>query len=173
MNRAVDSQISPATLGDIVELSQNMRAADRLEVLALTGENSAEVAHDSFERSKETWAFRVGGELVCVWGVADIWGELLDAGAVGVVWMLTTDAILRHKKSFFMAAKEFFPTLFDRWGTLVNVIDVRHEKALRWGKRMGFVFAEPRPLGVEGLDFQPFTVTLEDFQCAQSQQSPR
>ena len=165
--------ITPATFGDVVELGVGMREADRLEVRASTGRDPRDAVRESFEGSKEAWSLRIDGELICMWGVADIWDDLLAQGVVGVVWMLTTDAIERHKGGFIKAAHEFFPTLFERWGTLVNAVDIRHEKALRWGERMGFVFLEPRPFGFEGRDFRLFTVTLEDYLCAQSQQSPR
>lgn len=168
MSKVGDSKISPATLGDIVELSQNMREADRLEVLASTGKGPFLAAYESFNLSKESWALRIDGDLICVYGVAPLHEDtLLVSDTSGIVWMLATEAIGRHKKAFLKLSKEVFPTLFERWGTLVNAVDVRHEKALRWGKRMGFVFGPSRLFGEEGLLFKPFTVTLEDHRCAQ------
>jgi hypothetical protein len=46
---------------------------------------------------------------------------------------------------------------------LVNAIDCRHVKAIRWGERLGLRFDEARPFGTAGLPFRQFAVKLEDL----------
>lgn len=166
--------VKDAGIQDVIALGETMREADQLEVRALTGKDPRQALLESFAQSLAPQVLYVDDEVIAMWGVAEMEGTLLGGGEfAGMVWMLTSEAIERHKRTFLETALEIFPTLFKQKKVLYNAIDIRHEKAMRWGKRMGFQFQKPHPMGVEGRDFAPFTVTLQEFQCAQSQQSPR
>lgn len=161
-------EIIAARYRDIDAIGRDMRQADVDEVDASLGVDPFEALARSYFGSKECWVASVDGEPLCMWGVS----EVCDLGLrVGCVWMLTTNAVDRHKREFVQACIEVLPALFERWDVLVNAIDARHEKAIRWGRRLGFVFQPPRPWGPKGLDFCMFKVTKEDVACALSTMS--
>lgn len=142
---------------DLEALAANMRAEDRAECEAATGcANMLAVVRDSFAASSECWRLRVNGSLVCVWGVVP-----LPGGSRGVVWMLGTDAVERFPVAFWRVCRTVVPELAAKWAVLVNAIDIRHEKAIRWGERLGFAFGAPIAHGARGMPFLPFVLVKE------------
>lgn len=146
------SEIRPATRADIANLAMNLRKEDRDELLASDGPDVYETILDSFERSEESCVLLIDGELACAWGVVrSPFG--LGSVADGVVWMLSTNVVEKKPKAFWQMSKRVLPELVGRWGMLVNAIDVRHEKAIRWGKRLGFRFTK---VAISGIGQKPF-----------------
>ncbi len=159
----------PPTYWDCLRLATDIRNADRLEITASSGKDPATVIFDAVRRSSECYAVFFGDKLACIWGVV-MYSKSFVCGAVGVGWLLTTDAIEKAPKLFWKHCLEVLPSVLSRWDVLINAIDVRHAQALRWAKRLGFRLAEPEPFGVYGMDFQPFRVEKGDL-CVNQPQS--
>jgi hypothetical protein len=153
--------ICRADIGHAYDLAEALREADRLEVEAATGRDVLPVLIESIETSSEAWAVHVDGRLLCVWGVVPLEESLL--GRVGAGWLLTTDLVERYAKAFWRLCLRLLPGLLERWDLLVNAIDVRHEKAIRWARRLGFNLQAPAPFGAAGLPFCAFTVHRGDL----------
>ncbi len=164
--KPVRIQTVAATDAHGLELAERLRAADRDEVLASSGDVSlVDVILDGLRKSAEAWATLFDGRLACVWGVVPMSDDLVG-GRIGCGWLLTTQEVERHPKALWKASLAALPALLDRWDELVNAIDVRHLQALRWAVRLGFRLEAPAPFGAAGRDFCRFTVSKEDLRCA-------
>ena len=157
---AVEVTIDIATPKDGEALATRLRPVEADEVRASSGKEPADVIRESLAASDEAWAIRFNGELALIFGVVLLDDSVLT-GRIGVAWLLTTDLVERFPKAFWVLSRRMLRFLLERWDALVNAIDVRHEKAIRWAKRLGFHLDEPQPFGAAGLDFQPFRVTKE------------
>jgi hypothetical protein len=151
------SEIRPAVESDAAVLAMTIRQEDREEIVASDGPDVYDTILESVRRSEEAWALLIDGELACIWGVVRS-PNGLGSVADGVVWMLSTNVINRKPKTFWRECKRLVPELVARWGLLVNAIDIRHEKAIRWGNRLGFRFTNVSRFGIGGNLFAFFSV---------------
>lgn len=157
---AASLTVSCPSAADVAELAANMRQADRDEIAASHGGEAIDVVSESVRASSESWALRINGRLACIWGVVPIASTGL-AGGRGVVWMLTTSVVERFPVAFWRFCRDAVRDLVQRWAVLVNMIDLRHEKAVRWAERLGFAFAAPVPVGPDRVPFVPFVIVRE------------
>ena len=141
--------IRPATAEDAVELAKTMRPEDAAEVYASGGFDPATAVLESFRLSVNPQVALIDGELAAMWGVAPI--NL--ATGFGVVWMLTGAAVWKAPLLFLRASKREVERLASHWNCLVNAIDARYERAVRWAKWLGLKVDAPRPFGFLGLPF--------------------
>lgn len=146
---------------DCLEIASIMRDADIAEIYASSGKEPLEVLINSLAVSTESYLACYRGLPVAVFGVVPADVSYLTDPKVGIVWMLTTEVVRQCPKAFWQECKRGLRLLLERWDVLLNAVDCRHEKALRWGSRLGFVFEPPESFGVHGLPFQRFSVTKE------------
>lgn len=149
MNRYV----VPAHRDHIFYLASNMAKADRDECSAL-GMGPFRALEDSLGRSAIAWTGMVDHDSpVCIFGVCPV--DIL--AGIGSPWLLGTDEIKDHAKTFLKLNKQYVPRMLDLFPILMNVVDARHETAIRWLKHLGFRFDEqPISMGVWGEDFLRF-----------------
>jgi hypothetical protein len=152
MNRIV----VPAHLDHIDWIARNMSDADRAEIAASAGISPRLALVQSLEASAAAWTGLVGDSRpVCMFGVSPI--DIL--GGVGCPWLLTTEELPRHAKTFLKLNREYVPKMLDVFPHLVNWVDVRHEVAIRWLKWLGFRFDEnPVAYGPYEMPFLRFTM---------------
>lgn len=162
-------EILPATGRDMIELSSGIRDVERDEVQASTGLELLSVLARGLADSEEVWALRFDGALAGVWGVVPRIDSAIT-GKCGYGWLLTTDLVDEKPITFWKTCIAVIPALLNRWDELVNAIDVRHEKALRWASRLGFQLEDPAPYGAMGLPFQVFRVRKRDLLYPQQRQ---
>lgn len=160
---AVEVEARVATADDAQELAARLRSVEVDEVRASSGCEPLPVIIEAIGASSEAWAVSFDGRLAFVWGVVGMTDTIL-AGRTGAAWLLTTDLVERHSKAFWQYCLRELPSLLARWDVLLNEIDARHEKALRWARRLGFQVDEaPEPFGAQGLPFYAFRVTKGDL----------
>jgi hypothetical protein len=148
--------IVPATPEHADALAPRMRAADVAEVLASDGHAPAEALRYAIAASTEAWAWLVDGEVGAIWGL----GLLSFVGDVWTPWLLTSELVDRFPKAFVRGCREQLGQL--GWHhVLVNFIDARHARALRWAKALGFELGEAVPYGPAGLPFRRITLRGE------------
>ncbi len=161
---AVDVAIDPATAADAEELAPRLRPEEIAEVLAADGMEPLQALLESVSVSQEAYAVRLNGEVAFIFGVMLV-DESPDCGRIGAAWLLSSGLVDRYPVTFWRISKNMLPWLLERWDALINAIDVRHTKAIRWAKRLGIPLREPAPFGAAGQDFCCFLVTREDL-CA-------
>lgn len=138
---------------DINAMVENMRPLDRQEIQASSGDDIHEALRRALSISTYRYAAAVDGELAMLGGVTTV--SLL--GGVGSPWLLGTTlldrvpgALTRGCMGYLEGAKKQFPIL-------VNYVDARNVKAIRWLKRLGFTISDsPVPYGPKGLPFYKF-----------------
>ena len=157
---APEVTIAHATPEDAELLAAQLRPVEADEVRASSGKEPLPILLESVGMSDEAWTIRFNGELALIFGVV-LLDESEDAGRIGCAWMLTTSLVERYPILFWKLCLKMLPFLMARWDALINSIDARHTKAVRWAKRLGFDLDEPRPFGAHGLDFHPFIITRE------------
>ena len=113
-----------------------MRQADRKECEALTGLPPQLVLPQAITRPR-VWTWEEGGEPVAMGGV--------DASIpdVGVIWMTSTDAIVKHRVKFLReTCKPMLDRLHEDFPILTNMVDARNTLHHRWLRWLGFVFTQ-------------------------------
>ena len=151
-----------ATPRHAVKLARQLRDPDRAEI-AVLGIEPVDVILESIRISAFADAIYIAGDLIGIYGIAPMKPDSGDGVKRGVLWLLTTDAIERYPKTFHQWAKHWLRQHLDEWDELINTIDTRHEKAMRWCQRLGVRFTEPLEVPGTGVRFAPFTLTKEDF----------
>jgi hypothetical protein len=139
-------QIVKATPELAAQMAPLLRAEDCDEVLAAKRWTPIEALLHSLEVTPNPWALLIGGAPVAMWGVEPVCAH----AGVGVAWMLGTSEIGKHRLLFWRLCLEEVARLLRSWNVLINWIDARYEKSLRWAQRLGFVLDEPRPFGPDG-----------------------
>jgi hypothetical protein len=158
---AVEVRIVPATAALARELAPRMRPAEVDEVRASGRHTPLGALLAGLEASSIAHAALFDGKVACMWGVVPMrWSALV--GRIGAVWLLTSDLVERHPKAFWRGCRAELPRLFESCDMLVNAIDARHDKAVRWARRLGFPLEEPQAFGADGLPFHWFRVRKED-----------
>ncbi len=143
----------------IYHIANNMNPADKDECAAL-GLGPFKALLDSFHRSVISWTGMVDDRPVCMFGVSPI--DIL--GGIGCPWLLGTDELKKHAKTFMKLNRLYVPKMLDLFPVLSNYVDVRHETAIRWLKWLGFRFdPEPIEYGVSRLPFYKFKMEKEDM----------
>ncbi len=151
----------PAKWDHIHYIAEHMSEADRNEVAAAVGIPPSDALYDSWVASVVCWTGMVDERPVCMFGVSAV--DIL--GGVGAPWLLGTDDLPRHAKTFLRLNREYIPKMLDVFPALINWVDVRHVVAIRWLRRLGFEFdAQPVVYGPWGMEFYRFT--MEKNKCA-------
>lgn len=144
-------EIRPLREGDIEALLANMRQPDRDEVEA-AGQDVENGVISSVQMSAMCWAAEINGRLACLFGVAPI--SLL--GGVGAPWLLGTDVLDRHPRALIRNTGPYLDAMRSAFPHLVNYVDARNTRSIRWLKALGFRFQPAQPYGPRGFAFHRF-----------------
>jgi hypothetical protein len=144
--------IRGARRDDVAPLAASMRPEDAAEVLAAAGQTPAEALADCLERSILAYSLEADGELIAMFGLA---GPLI--GDRVVVWALTGAGADRHPLSFHRLSRAVVARFLELYPALENMVDARHEKSLRWLRRLGAEIEPAQPYGAAGFPFHHIT----------------
>ncbi|EMT2447110.1 DUF2833 domain-containing protein [Acinetobacter baumannii] len=145
-------EIRKPTDRDIRILVENMREADKEELRAYFNDNYEWIVKTSVKYSRDAWAVVVNGKLLFICGV----GLTSMIGCVGCPWLLGTDHIANHPKEFFKQSKKILSEMLQDYDKLINYVYTKNNNAIRYLKRLGFIFSEAKPHGANGELFYPF-----------------
>lgn len=150
----------PATLEHARQLAGVMRPQDRAELHASGWPDPYAGLAEALWRSDEAWVALFDGEVAAMWGVGPV--DNADRSVMeghGVAWLLTGRAVELHPKQFLRMCRPAVGQLLKRFPVLVNAVDARYTRALRWAKWLGFhVSAETVSVGRELMPFHPITM---------------
>jgi len=149
-------ELREPTSYDVEYLISNMRQPDIDELMALVG-NVANVVKESVRLSNYKWSVYANNEFVCIFGI----GSPTLLSDTGIVWMLGTDLLEKHKGSFIRHSREYIEAMLDVYPYLTNFVDARNKRTIRWLKFMGFTFKEAKILGKARLPFHQFEMRKE------------
>jgi hypothetical protein len=134
------------------QMATHLRKEDFDEAFATTGESPHLGVKESWDNSIRKWIIFKGDAPVGAFGVR----PLTMFSDIGIVWLLGTDGLSKIKKFFVKISKPIIAEMMNDFKILVNFVDMRYTKAVRWLKWCGFQFDEPAPFGALGLPFSKF-----------------
>jgi RimJ/RimL family protein N-acetyltransferase len=138
---------------DAARLAAEMRPADRAEVEAASGPDVERALDQAIRLSTHCWAAERDGELLALFGFAPV--SLI--GGIGSPWFLGTPAVDPLPGALTRMARRYVQSIRETaYPVLVNYVDARNRRSVRWLKRLGFTVFAPEPYGVAGLPFHRF-----------------
>lgn len=149
----------PAKPEHIDAIAPLMRKADADECYATSFRNPREALEFSLAASTLAWTVLKDGEPVCMFGVGA--QSLFDF--TGHPWMLGTDAVDSFGREFLRQNKEYVVRMMEAHPFLVNYVDCRNKKSIKWLKWLGFIFDNPASYGTMGLPFHRFYMIRENY----------
>ena len=145
-------QVVPTELSHMEELSHTMRSADVRECWAA----NHYAPYDALKHSLyHTHAPKTGlwnRKVICIWGV----GKITHLSKEGIPWMLTSNLVDTHYREFLRRGPELVMNIKKEAVVLLNMVDSRNKRAIRWLKWLGFIIHDPVPFGPDGMLFHPF-----------------
>lgn len=153
---AVDVEIRPATQEDLLHLLGDMRQADWDEVEAAAGDVRAALL-DGARASLWVDACVIDGELACVFGVAPLRGLL---GKQAAPWMLGTPWIDKNPSVLIAESRKYVARMVGQYPHLLNCVDARNKRSIRWLKWLGFTIHPAAPYGEAQLPFHLFEMKV-------------
>ena len=144
-------EVRPATDELLAEIASRPRQADVDELWA-AGRLTPDEAMRMGLRFGDTHVGIVDGEPVCAFGVTPI----SSLTGLGAPWMVGSTALDAHFRGFLRGCGPVVEAMLERWPCLVNYVDARNQRAVKWLKWLGFSILPPEPYGVDGLLFHPF-----------------
>lgn len=149
------TELIPTTQEHVEWVSRRARKADTDELWA-AGYLSPEACMRSGASRGVAITGLIDQEPVAVWGVVPASIVL----GIGVPWMVTTRALDDDARArvFLRACRAGLATITDGYDILMNYVDARNGRAIRWLRFMGFdVDPVARPYGAMRLPFHRFT----------------
>lgn len=140
------------TMIDVVELVDNMRAADRKECELATGMDAMGAVQISIGFSDRVAAVRVDGKLACIYGVCP---SVLD-NRIGIPWMLGTPEMDRWPTVILKVSRACVEDMLKTYHEILNWVHADNTRSIAWLKRLGFEVGEPAPYGPRGAQFCQF-----------------
>lgn len=144
--------VRPLADGDLQDLIARMRQADIDEVLAASGDIEASLV-EGVRESVWLRAVDIDGQLACVFGLVALDGLL---GTRAAPWLLGTVTLERHPAVLLRHAPDYVAAMQSAYPHLLNFVDARNGKAVRFLRWLGFTLQPAQPYGVSGLPFHRF-----------------
>ena len=147
--------VVPAHVDHLFYLANHMAEDDRRECEAL-GFGPLRALRRSLELSVFSWTGMLtpGMKPVCMWGLIPFGGLLSGQAAP---WFSSTDELGRHRVFFVKRNRKFLRRMLDLYPHLTDYVDVRHKRAIRWLKWLGFtVGPEIKTFGPNSMPFYKF-----------------
>lgn len=147
--------VRSAAIQDVSFIAKNIREADRQEVWAASHMTPFQALKISFLISRDiVFTGLADGVPVCIFGVKP--PSML--GTVAVPWLIGTDDIPLHSRTFLRESKKFVEGLKERFPVMENYVDARNVEAVRWLQWVGFSVYYPKPYGPDNLPFHRFVM---------------
>ena len=133
-------------------IARNMRQADVDEIWASHHHRPLEALMSSWKVSDYSVIIVVNGEPCVMLGL--VIHDILSG--TGSPWLLGTDNALKYKSQFILRVPAVIDEMLAKCPTLINYVHVKNEASVRWLKRIGFIFDDPAPYGLENELFYRF-----------------
>lgn len=144
--------IVPAGTDHIASIAARMREADRIEVWASSRSTPHHALMFSLQNSHWAWTALIDGQPEVMFGVSDL---SILAGS-GAPWLLGTDAVEKHQRTFLRQSVWWREKLLERYQVLKNFVHDENVMSKRWLKWLGFTLYDPFPMGESGEAFRLF-----------------
>lgn len=136
-------------------IATHAREADVTELLASSGSTPLQAMQAGMKDTTNVYTGLLDGVPVCMFGAR----AFSVLGGMGCAWMIGSRALdgYRVQRALLRISLEVVDALQAEYPRLLyNFVDERNHKAIRWLRWLGFKFAAPIPIGVNGEMFIPF-----------------
>jgi len=134
---------------DIEYISEHIRDADKLEVESF-GVGVYAIMKATYDCDlADNYTALYDGVPMAMFGIHK---ESL-IGVTATIWMLGTSDVGKCPRELITKAREVISNGLLENMELMNYIDCRYKKTLRWLKHLGFSYSEPFKLGINGEEF--------------------
>ena len=127
----------------LAEAVAKARDVDREEALYQTGKPIEDALWNTYSMSTNAYAGRWKGDLVTIWGVADI----APLEGIGQPWLVATDEIYSVRVPFLYNCCYYLNELKQNYDHLFNVVWEENKTAVQWLGWLGFELQEATPIG--------------------------
>lgn len=127
---------------DILYILNHLRDEDKAELIALFG---CEWKKRTYNRLKKSNVTVLKDSELRPFAMGGIEGKK----SIACVWLLTTNEIINNKLKLAKEIYEQIATASKRFEILYNFIYCSNFQAKRWLKKLGFVFDNPTPKGMD------------------------
>lgn len=151
--------IEQAKVSDVIELANNMRAADRKEMLEWTAQTPYWAVEQSFDQSDVVFVGRApDGTLLSMFGARR--DNLIEETAI--IWSLSTEAVNSNKIHFVRSSKAGFEAIARAMPDVEqfhNWVSLDYKGAVRWIEMLGAgMSVHPPRRGICGGRFGEFFI---------------
>jgi hypothetical protein len=145
-------EILPAEASHITAMQGRWRPEDVAELWASAHRTPEEALARGMSASPLCWTACVGTLPVAMFGVS----PAAMIGGIGCPWMVGTVELDRYAYRIMRQCRPLLARMLLTFEHLVNFVDARNTRAIRWLVALGFQFSPAAPHGVEGLPFYRF-----------------
>jgi len=139
-------------------IAMNLRAQDFDELYLFNGVNPFDVVLESWVMSSKRWIVLNKNDVaVAVLGVRplDMYSD------IGIPWLIGTKGLEKMKKFFVKYSKMILEEMKKGFKILINFVDAKYLKAVKWLDWCGFIIDDPIPCGAFKLPFHRFYMECE------------
>lgn len=148
--------VRPAVFEDCAAVAAVVRPEDEAECLAASGLSVREALERGFPFTTVAYTGYVDDQIVGMAGVSHI----PEKPEIGIPWMMTSKLMDKVAGQFLRVNRDRLDEMKEGHQLLVNYVDARNVKAIRWLKWLGFYIFEAEPYGVSGLPFHRFEMEV-------------
>ena len=145
-------KVVPTELEHIEELSHTMRPADVRECWAANHYSPYDALKHSLYYTDRSFTGLYDNSVMCIWGV----GKIAYLSKEGIPWMLTSNLVDTHYREFLRRGCGLIEDMKKEAVVLINMVDTRNRKSIRWLKWLGFEIHPAVPFGPDNMLFNPF-----------------
>lgn len=146
--------------GDIEHVAANLRQADRDELIASSGPDMdpVDILAKGVMNATQVWTATTRDHEPClIFGVNPI---CLLSG-LGSPWALGTDRVFEYPGALVQSGRRYIATMAQHHPHLVNYVDARNTRSIRWLRRMGFTIHPAKPHGPMRMPFHRFEAVTD------------
>nr|DAH92104.1 MAG TPA: Ornithine aminotransferase [Bacteriophage sp.] len=141
-----DISLRPACKADFYTVAQNLRPADKAELVRTHGRADGALLEHFARYSTVCGVVAARGKAVGLWGLVPDG----PPSARACVWLLTARGVEKFPLGFCKAARVLIPCFLRLYPQIYNYIDARYPAAVRFARWLG---ARLKPARLNGADF--------------------
>lgn len=146
---------------DCYELSERVREVDKQEIWSSGRFTPIKALLEGFEISGDHCYTLLLSESVSkhmsIEKVVGIFGVSKVQEDTGIVWLIGSDDMTKHKKDFYKVSKKYLKLFLQEFKTVFNYVDDRNKTTARWLHKLGFNLITREPeFGVDKIPFNLF-----------------
>lgn len=154
-----DYSVRPATLFDIVYISENLRECDRVEA-DLMGQSISPVDRAVITMQASSCAFVGTVDGIPALAFGTIPTSMVNKSAAA--WMFGTDQIYQHRRAVIRRRHDALARMTKGWDRIGNAVHAENALAIAFLKSMKFKIGPARRMFSSGAMFHPFFWERED-----------